>query len=100
MSCPFVRRASAAPKWREFAALKQFGDRRGTAHLDACGGVSECDRGELRGVHGGAVILNGLAVAVKAAETAVDLRRKFGTEPSRASTFIPPTEAALKTLFS
>lgn len=49
---------------------------------------------------GGAVILNGLAVAVKAAETAVELRRIFGTEPSRASTFILPTEAALKTLFA
>ena len=49
---------------------------------------------------GGAVILNGLAVAVKAAETAADLRRLVGMEPSRASTFIMPHEAALKTLMS
>ena len=49
---------------------------------------------------GGAVILNGLAVAVKAAETAVDLHRLIGLGPSRASTFSPPTEAALKTLMS
>ena len=49
---------------------------------------------------GGAVILNGLAVAVKAAETAVDLQRMIGLGPSRASTFIAPTEAALKTLMS
>lgn len=49
---------------------------------------------------GGAIILNGLAVAVKAAEMAVDLRRTVGMETSRASTFIKPSEAALKTLFS
>jgi allantoin racemase len=49
---------------------------------------------------GGALILNGLAVAVKAAEMAVDLRRAVGMEPSRMSTFIKPTEAALKTLFT
>ena len=49
---------------------------------------------------GGAVILNGLAVAVKAAETAVDLRRLVGMVPSRASTFIKPGEAAIKSLMS
>lgn len=46
----------------------------------------------------GAILLNGLAVAVKAAETAVELRRLNGTAPSRASTFASPSEAALKTL--
>jgi Asp/Glu/hydantoin racemase len=46
----------------------------------------------------GAVLLNGLAVVVKAAEGAVELRRLNGTGPSRASTFAPPSEAALKTL--
>jgi len=46
----------------------------------------------------GAILLNGLAVAVKAAEGAVELRRLNGTGPSRASTFAPPSEAALKTL--
>jgi len=46
----------------------------------------------------GAILLNGLAVVVKAAEGAVDLRRLNCTGPSRASTFAPPSEAALKTL--
>lgn len=46
----------------------------------------------------GAILLNGLAVAVKAAEGAVELRRLNGTGPSRASTFASPSEAALKTL--
>jgi len=47
---------------------------------------------------GDAILLNGLAVVVKAAEGAVDLRRLNGTGPSRASTFASPSEAALKTL--
>jgi allantoin racemase len=46
----------------------------------------------------GAILLNGLVVAVKAAEAAVDLRRFNGTGPSRASTFAMPSDAALKTL--
>ena len=47
---------------------------------------------------GGAILLNGLGVVVKAAEGAVDLRRLNGTGPSRMSTFAPPSAAALKTL--
>jgi Asp/Glu/hydantoin racemase len=47
---------------------------------------------------GGAILLNGLGVVVKAAEGAVELRRLNGTGPSRMSTFAPPSEAALKTL--
>ena len=47
---------------------------------------------------GGAIILNGLAVSIKAAEMAVDLRRQYAVEPSRASTFLLPTEAAIKSL--
>lgn len=49
---------------------------------------------------GGAIVLNGLAVSVKAAEVAVELRRQYGTEPSRASTFLLPTDAAVKTLMA
>jgi len=49
---------------------------------------------------GDAILLNGLAVVVKAAEGAVELRRLNGTGPSRASTFASPSDAALKTLGS
>ena len=47
---------------------------------------------------GGAILLNGLGVVVKAAEGAIDLRRLNGTGPSRMSTFASPSAAALKTL--
>ncbi len=45
-----------------------------------------------------AVVLDSVALAVKAAEMAVDLRRFNGTGPSRASTFALPWPAALEAL--
>ncbi len=45
-----------------------------------------------------AVVLDSVALAVKAAELAVDLRRFNGTAPSRASTFALPWPAALEAL--
>lgn len=45
-----------------------------------------------------AVVLDSVALAVKAAEMAVDLKRFNGTAPSRASTFSLPWPAALEAL--
>jgi allantoin racemase len=45
-----------------------------------------------------AVVLDSVALAVKSAELAVDLRRFNGTAPSRASTFALPWPAALEAL--
>jgi len=45
-----------------------------------------------------AVVLDSVALAVKAAEMAVDLRRFNGMAPSRASTFALPWPAALEAL--
>ena len=46
----------------------------------------------------GAAVLNGLPVAVAAAETAVRLRRRYGVEPSRSGLLAKPSEKALRQL--
>lgn len=46
----------------------------------------------------GASVLNGLPVAVAAAETAVRLRQRYGVEPSRSGLFAKPSATALKQL--
>jgi Asp/Glu/hydantoin racemase len=45
-----------------------------------------------------ALLLDSIAVAIKAAEMAVDLKRFNGTSASRALAFAPPSEAALEAI--
>ncbi|HMN81628.1 MAG TPA: aspartate/glutamate racemase family protein [Burkholderiaceae bacterium] len=52
-----------------------------------------------RAAIGGVPLLNGVAVAVKAAEMAVDLLPLGVPAASRVATFRPPSQAALTTLF-
>ena len=53
---------------------------------------------EVKGSAAPAMLLDSIAVAIKAAEMAIDLKRFNGTAASRALAFAPPSEAALEAI--
>ncbi|MBS1888693.1 MAG: hypothetical protein JSU06_16040 [Actinobacteria bacterium] len=72
---------------------------RGAEVLIPAGGLfALLSAGERRFRVGEAVVLNPIAVALRAAETAVWLRRQDGTEASRAGAFAKPPPAAVEEL--
>lgn len=92
---PKVARGIAAKYAREIRALTA----RGIEVVIPAGGLPSLLFGAALKVSAApAVVLDSVALAVKAAETAVDLKRFNGTGPSRASTFTLPWPAALEAL--
>lgn len=76
---------------RLFAEQAQPMIERGTDVLIPGGGIPMLLFSQIHGHRiGGLPVLNGIPVAVKAAETAVELKRDFGLSVSRTSDFIQP----------
>lgn len=92
---PKVAKAIAAKYTKEIEALAA----KGIEVMIPAGGLPSLLFGaELKVSAAPAVVLDSVALAVKAAEMAVDLKRFNGTAPSRASTFTLPWPAALEAL--
>lgn len=91
-SDPQAAKALAEEYGRKIALLL---DRACEVVLPAGGLPSLLFGADLKLSAGAACVLDSTAVAVKAAEMAIELQRFNGTSPSRIGAFIPPTEAAL-----